>query len=77
MTNLSVAQVAALFNVDGSTVRRWIEHGKLPAERLGKRSWLIRQVDLDTFKRPPLGRPKKDTAHEGTPETAEEGRWRV
>lgn len=43
---VSVAEAADLLDVDPSTIRRWIEHGTLPAYRVGRRYVRIRKDDL-------------------------------
>jgi transposase len=55
-SRLSVTQVAERLQVDGSTVRRWIKHGRLPAARAStaKRGpWV---VEVDDLKRLGAGR---------------------
>jgi excisionase family DNA binding protein len=42
---LTVNEVAALFRVTPKTIRRWIEHGSLPAIQMG-RGWRIARGDL-------------------------------
>jgi len=32
------------------TVRRFIQHGKLPAKRIGQRSWAVLKTDVDMFR---------------------------
>jgi excisionase family DNA binding protein len=44
---LTVAEAAALLKVDRSTIRRWIDHGDLPAYRVGPRAVRVRREDLD------------------------------
>lgn len=44
---LTVAQAAALLQVDPSTIRRWIDQGRLPAYRVGTRQLRLRRADLD------------------------------
>jgi len=63
MTTLSVTQVAALYDVDPSTVRWWCQTGALPADQLGGFMWSISPESLETFERPKPGRPPK--AREG------------
>jgi len=65
MNLLSTVQVAQRFNVDSSTVRRWIEHGHLPATRLGARSWMVNEADLEGFEPPKRGRPKPKKEADG------------
>jgi excisionase family DNA binding protein len=48
----TVAEAAALLKVSRSTVWRWIEAGRLPARRLGKRTIRIREEDLESLERP-------------------------
>lgn len=45
-TFLTVAEVAELLKVNQQTVRNWIDHGRLPALRVGRRV-RIRRSDLD------------------------------
>ncbi len=44
---LTVAQAAALLQVDQSTIRRWIDQGRLPAYRVGDRHLRLRRADVD------------------------------
>jgi excisionase family DNA binding protein len=47
---LTVAQVAALFQVHDETVRRWIRDGQVPVLNLGKKAgYRMRPQDLDQF----------------------------
>jgi excisionase family DNA binding protein len=43
---LTVPQVAAEFQVTAQTVRNWIDHGALPAVRIG-RAFRVRRSDVD------------------------------
>jgi excisionase family DNA binding protein len=43
---LSIAQVARQLAVHPSTIRRWIDQGKLPAYRLGPKRIAIKQGDV-------------------------------
>jgi len=43
---LTVPQVAATFQVTAQTIRNWIDHGTLPAVRVG-RAFRVRQKDVD------------------------------
>ena len=45
---LTVSEVAAEFQVTAQTIRNWIEHGVLPATRIG-RGYRIRREDLDAL----------------------------
>ena len=45
---LTINDVAALCQVSGKTVRRWITSGELPAAQLGNQ-WRIRPADLNDF----------------------------
>ncbi|WP_404464726.1 helix-turn-helix domain-containing protein [Micrococcus antarcticus] len=53
---VSIAQAAELLGIGYSTARRWVQEGRLPARRLGKRVARIRLADiqsmLDTTERP-------------------------
>ena len=43
---LTVPQVAELFQVTAQTIRNWIDHGTLPALRVG-RAYRVRRADVD------------------------------
>jgi len=45
---LTVPQVAAAFQVTAQTIRNWIDHGTLPAVRVG-RAFRVRQEDVDAL----------------------------
>ena len=45
---LTVSEVASEFQVTAQTIRNWIEHGVLPATRIG-RGYRIRREDLDAL----------------------------
>jgi excisionase family DNA binding protein len=45
---LTVPQVAATFQVTAQTVRNWIDHGTLPAVRVG-RAFRVRRHDVDAL----------------------------
>jgi excisionase family DNA binding protein len=45
---LSVPQVAALFQVTAQTIRNWIDHGALPAVRVG-RAFRVRRDDVEAL----------------------------
>ncbi len=47
-TLLTVPQVAAAFQVTAQTIRNWIDHGTLPAVRVG-RAFRVRQEDVDAL----------------------------
>jgi excisionase family DNA binding protein len=56
---VSVAEAATLLKVDRSTVRRWIDRGRLPAYRVGQRYIRLKRSDLErAFSRitPPVNR---------------------
>lgn len=54
---LTTAEAAALLDMTDSGVRRMILTGRLPAQRAGKRVWLIRPADLHGIQRSKAGRP--------------------
>lgn len=45
---LTVGEAAAIFRVTLQTVRNWIEWGKLPASRVGRR-FLVRREHIDAL----------------------------
>ena len=48
-TFLSVADVAEVLYVSKITVYRMVENGELPALKINKRTYRIRQEDLDAY----------------------------
>lgn len=68
---LTVAEVADLLKVNQQTVRNWIDHGRLPAVRVGRRV-RIKRSDLDRIletgsgsgNTPPAGRPAGPNAED-------------
>lgn len=59
---LSVEEAARELKVSTHTITRLIREGKLPAEKFGKRAYLIKASHLKLVgkgKRPKVGRPKK------------------
>ena len=45
---LTVPEVAAIFQVTAQTIRNWIDHGTLPAVRVG-RAFRVRREDVDAL----------------------------
>ena len=45
---LTVPQVASVFQVTAQTIRNWIDHGTLPAVRVG-RGFRVRREDVDAL----------------------------
>jgi excisionase family DNA binding protein len=45
---LTVPEVAAVFQVTAQTIRNWIDHGTLPAVRVG-RAFRVRPQDVDAL----------------------------
>lgn len=58
MALLSPADVAAQFDVTPACVHYWIRKKLLPAERIGKRAYVIHPKDAQKFKPPVSGRPR-------------------
>jgi len=58
---LSVDEAAGRMGRDPSLVRRLIRHGRLPAVRVGERSYAISPEDVDRFAAQPrrAGRPRR------------------
>ncbi len=54
---LTVPQVAQEMQVTSQTIRNWIDHGTLPAARIG-RAFRIKREDVDAL----LGRASADSA---------------
>ena len=61
---LTVEQIAALFQINQETVRRWIRAGELPVLDIGgpKAGYRIKQSDLDAFIAQRYGPLGKDAA---------------
>jgi excisionase family DNA binding protein len=55
---LTVDRAAEMLQVSHMTVRRYMEQGRLPKRRLG-REYVLYKSDLETLKRPDMGRPKR------------------
>jgi excisionase family DNA binding protein len=48
----TVSEAAALLRLSKPTIRRWIDAGRLPAQRVGGHSIRIRRADLDALVQP-------------------------
>ena len=60
--NLTVDEVAEMFGVNARTIRRWINDGKIPAQRLpGTRKFKLRRPDIEAA----LGEHEGATATSG------------
>lgn len=56
--DLTVQEAADLFRVNERTIRRWINEGKLPAQRLpGTRKFKLRRADINQALRDEVGAP--------------------
>ena len=51
MTGLKIKDVAARLNVSEKTVYKWLQHGMIPATRLGK-TWIVTDEAVDALLRP-------------------------
>lgn len=58
---LTVPQVAAELQVTAQTIRNWIDHGTLPAVRIG-RAYRVRRADVDAL----LDRASADSPSQAT-----------
>jgi len=45
----TVKEVADYLKVTETTVRRWLGTGKLKGSKIGRKSWRIREKDLDNL----------------------------
>ena len=61
MKFLSTTQAAEVLGVNDSRVRQLIRDGQLQAVQVG-RAYLLDESVVKTFQRPPIGRPKKESA---------------
>lgn len=50
--DLSPAEAAEYMGVHDATIRRWIQKGILPAERVGPRLIRIKRTNLDALSQP-------------------------
>lgn len=61
---MKASEVAKRYEVNSYTVKLWIKRGLLPnakfEESIAGSVWLIPESDLKEFKKPEMGRPKKD-----------------
>lgn len=57
---MTVAAAATFLRVSQSTVWRWIEHGELPAYRIGPRRVWVKKADLEQLVTPARPLPKGD-----------------
>ncbi len=60
---LTLPQVAAKLGCSLSAVQKWTAAGRLPVVVAGtgsRRTFLVREKDLKGFKRPAMGRPRKE-----------------
>jgi excisionase family DNA binding protein len=53
---LSTAEAAAELGISAARVRKLIEGGQLPAERIGGR-WVVKESDVKAWAAEPPGRP--------------------
>lgn len=60
---LKASEVAKKYNVTSNTVKGWAKNGLLPNAKFEESVigsiWLIPESDLQDFKPPEMGRPKK------------------
>lgn len=61
---LTLPEIAQMLHVNPSTVRLWVNEGRLPAHKAGGRKWLVRRGDLERMldDQPQIGRPKSAAA---------------
>lgn len=67
---LTVAEVAELLKLNQQTVRNWIDHGSLPAVRVGRRV-RIRRSDLERVIENGSTRAGKAGSPDGAPSAAD------
>lgn len=60
---LKASEVAKRYDVTSYAVKGWIKNGLFPnaklEENIAGSVWLIPESDLENFKKPEMGRPKK------------------
>jgi excisionase family DNA binding protein len=56
---ISVAEAAEALGISGSRIRALIREGRIKAQRVGIRSWVLRRKDIESFERGRPGRPPK------------------
>lgn len=59
MKLLSTTQAAEILGVNDSRIRQLIRDGQLQAVQVG-RAYLLDETVVQSFQRPPMGRPKKE-----------------
>ena len=66
---LSVSQTAALLGLTQERVYTFIRAGRLPATRLGARTWIVRRQDAEAFAQQPRrpGRPPAPSPPSASP----------
>jgi excisionase family DNA binding protein len=64
MIFLTSKQAAAELGVSDSRIRQLLLAKQLRGERVG-RDWMIKPDDLKSFKRPAMGRPRKEGGRDG------------
>jgi len=62
---LTTEQAAERFGVSARTIRRWVRHGRLAAERIRGALLITVEVDDDGHRRPESGRECPDGGHDG------------
>ena len=59
MKFINTKQAAEILGVNDSRVRQFILAGRLPAQKIGGRDWIIKVSDLKKVQDRKPGRPKK------------------
>ena len=55
---MSVEEAAQALGLKPAMVRRYVQQGRLPAQRVGKRTLALRHEDVQAFIKTPIGWPK-------------------
>ncbi|GEM_PF-4770410 len=65
---MSVTEAAAVLKITPEMVRRYIALGRLPAQHVGKRVWVLQRTDVEVFAADPprrgwpKGKPRRQPA---------------
>ena len=66
---LTLPEIATILGVNPSTVRLWVNEGRLPAHKAGGRKWLVYRHDLQQMlgDQPSIGHPRRAADERSTP----------
>jgi excisionase family DNA binding protein len=71
---LTLPQIAEMLQMNPSTIRLWVNEGRLKAHKAGGRKWLVRRSDLDLLLASRTNAPNPRHATGGLPARVEADR---